>query len=58
MRNGFFPVLFFPVLFFALAVLGVGISFILGYKCYTSGDPTNIACYMISERHEIGIRQR
>jgi len=56
MRNGFFPVIFYGI--FALVVLGFGISLILGYKCYTSNDPNSMACYMISERHEIGIRQR
>lgn len=56
MRGTGFFVIFYGI--FALVVLGFGISFILGYKCYTSSDPNSMACYMISDRHEIGIRQR
>ena len=52
MRNGFFYGIF------ALVVLGFGISFILGYKCYTSNDPNSMACYMISDLHDAGVGRR
>jgi hypothetical protein len=48
--------------FFAVIAALVLVSFVaavfLSYQCYSGGDPNNIACYMISDRHEIGIRNR
>lgn len=48
--------------FFAVIAGIVLLTFIasgfLAYKCYAGGDPNNIACYMISDRYEIGIRNR
>lgn len=36
----------------------IGASGYLIYKCYASGNPNDQACFMISDRHEIGIRNR
>lgn len=48
--------------FFAVIAALVLVSFVaagfLSYQCYASGNPDNIACFMISNRHEIGIRNR
>jgi hypothetical protein len=30
----------------------------LAVQCYVNGDPNHISCFMISDRHEIGIRER
>lgn len=49
--------IFFAIVF--VLILGTfATSAFLGYQCYTSRDPNSIACYMISDRHEIGIRNR
>ena len=48
--------------FFAVVAALVLVSFVaagfLSYQCYASGNPNSIACFMISDRHEIGIRTR
>lgn len=45
--------MFFIIFFGILAIGGI-----FTYKCYTSNDPNSMACYMISDKNEIGIRQR
>lgn len=55
-----FPVVF-GIVFAGMAIMMLGmfaISAWLGYDCYRSGDPNSMACYMMSERHEVAIRQR
>lgn len=53
---GLFGMFFFVI--FAMVMIGIGISAYLGLECYTSGNPNSMACYMISDRHEIGVRNR
>lgn len=51
----------FGLFFACIMVLVLGMFAVTGflvYKCYSSGDPNNMACFMISDRHEIGIRNR
>lgn len=49
--------LFFVFMF--LVVIGtLAVTSFLAYRCYSSGDPNDMACFMISDRHEIGIRNR
>lgn len=43
---------------FLLTFVGIGVSAYLGYQCYAGGDPNSMACYMVSDRHEVGIRYR
>lgn len=43
---------------FLLTFAGIVISAYLGYQCYAGGDPNSMACYMVSERVELGIRHR
>lgn len=58
MRGGFglFSVFFAVVA--GLVLMTFIASGYLAYQCYASGNPDNIACFMISNRHEIGIRNR
>ncbi len=49
---------FFFGLIFLIVMTGFVVSGYLGYKCYSSNDPNSMACYMMSNRHEIGVRQR
>lgn len=60
MRESFFWRLF-PFIF-ATMFIGVIAIFVVGaylsYQCYVSGDPNSMACYMTSERLEIGVRDR
>lgn len=63
MHNGFFTfvsnmIMLVFVLVFVLVIGGFIFSAYLGYKCYASGNPNDISCFMISDRHEIGIRNR
>lgn len=48
----------FFVFMFLLALGMFAVTGFLTYKCYSSNDPNNMACFMISDRHEIGIRNR
>lgn len=48
----------FFVIVFVVVIAGFVVSGFLGYQCYASGDPNSMACYMMSERYEIGIRER
>ena len=64
MRDSFFWKVF-PVLFgifftatFVLILGGFVVTAFLGYDCYRSGDPNSMSCYMMSDRHEVGIRHR
>lgn len=55
-----FNVMFF-ILFGAIAIVFVSIiaySVTMTVTCYNSGDPNSMACFMISDRHEIGFRNR
>lgn len=56
-RTSMFMKLWF-VLIAALALGGITVSAFLSYKCYTGGDPNSMACFMISDRVEVGVRQR
>ena len=49
---------FFFVSVFAIIVTVIAASAFLGVKCYLSGDPNSMACYMMSDRYEVGIRER
>lgn len=51
---GFFK-FFFAVIFCFIMVVA-GVSAYLGYNCYSSGDRNSMACYMMSDRLELGIR--
>lgn len=46
------------VLVAVLALGGITVSAFLSYKCYMGGDPNSMACFMISDRVEVGVRQR
>lgn len=48
---------FFGLIFCAILAVW-GISAYLGYQCYASNDPNSMACYMMSDRLELGIRER
>jgi hypothetical protein len=48
----------FFVCVFVLVMGTFAVTGFLAYKCYSGGDPNNMACFMISDRHEIGIRNR
>lgn len=51
----------FTLLSLLIVLMFMGTAFYIGfmtYKCYASNDPNSIACFMISNRHEIGIRNR
>ena len=51
----------FKFLFGMIFMLAMGIIAITGFfafQCYASGDPNNMACYMISNRFEVGVRNR
>lgn len=60
MRNdmgfGLFRLFFSLVLILVLGMFTV--TAFLGYKCYTSGNPNDMACFMLSERLEVGVRNR
>ena len=36
----------------------MGVAGYLAYACYSSGDPNHMACYMMSDRVEVGVRPR
>jgi hypothetical protein len=36
----------------------IGLTAYMGLACYTSGDPNSMACYMMSDRVEVGVRPR
>ena len=56
-RTGtFIKVCFVAVIFMVLSTLAV--SVFLGVTCYMSNDPNSMACYMMSDRVEVGVRQR
>lgn len=46
------------VVVFTFVIAGIAVSAFLGFQCYNSGDPNSMACYMISDRYEIGVRER
>jgi hypothetical protein len=56
-RTGLFMKLWF-VLIAALALITMAVGAYLSITCYTSGDPNHMSCYMISDRVEVGVRQR
>ena len=39
-------------------LLTMGLTAYLGFSCYTSNDPNSMACYMMSDRVEVGVRNR
>ena len=42
-----------------LVILGIwAMTGWLEYKCYSSQDPNSFACWYVSDRVEIGVRQR
>ena len=59
MRGGFFTLVSVMVmLIFGIVLAGFAVSAYLGYKCYSSGDTNNMACFMLSGRHDLTIRNR
>lgn len=56
MGMGFFK-FFFAVVFVGILMVW-GFAGFMTYQCYSSGDPNSMACYMMSDRHELGIRYR
>jgi hypothetical protein len=54
--SGWFSLIFAMV--FIIVLVGIATTVFLGAKCYASGNPNDMACYMISERYEFGVRQR
>lgn len=44
------------VILMVLSTLAVSVY--LGVTCYRSGDPNSMACFMMSDRVEVGVRQR
>lgn len=42
-----------------VGILGLwGLGGYLQYQCYSSQDPNSFACWYVSDRVEIGVRQR
>lgn len=41
-----------------LILITMGVTAYLGVSCYMSNDPNSMACYMISDRVEVGVRNR
>ena len=39
-------------------LLTIGLTVYMGLSCYTSNDPNSMACYMMSNRVEVGVRNR
>ena len=59
-HNSFFSKIF-PFIFggmFLVMLLMFVAGIFLSIQCYTGGDPNSMACFMISERVEIGVRHR
>lgn len=59
-HNSFFSKIF-PFIFggmFLVMLLMFAAGIYLSISCYTGGDPNSMACFMISERVEIGVRHR
>ncbi len=57
--DGFFKMIMaFFVLVFIVVISGIVFTMFMGYQCYASNDPNSTACYMISDRVEVGIRER
>ena len=46
------------VLIATLVLITMATGAYLGITCYTSGDPNHMACFMISDRVEVGVRAR
>ncbi len=58
-RDSFFSIFTtFFILFLILFLGTIAYSAFMTYRCYTSNDPNSMACFMISERTEFGIRNR
>jgi hypothetical protein len=47
----------FVFVFSIFIIMFMANMFLMG-ACYISKNPNDIACYMISERYEVGVRQR
>ena len=59
MRNDWFFDKVFPIVFIGMFVFIMGTFMLSGYmyyQCYSSKDPNNIACYMITDRTDANIR--
>jgi hypothetical protein len=56
-RTGMFMKLAF-VLIATLVLVTMTTGAYMGITCYTSGDPNHMACFMISDRVEVGVRAR
>lgn len=39
-------------------LLTMALTAYLGVSCYMSNDPNSMACYMMSDRVEVGVRNR
>lgn len=39
-------------------LLTMALTVYMGLSCYMSNDPNSMACYMMSDRVEVGVRQR
>jgi hypothetical protein len=46
------------VLFIMIFLAIFGSAAWLSISCYTSNDPASMACYMISDRADVTVRQR
>lgn len=51
-----FPI-FFALIFFVVIGVFSTVAY-LGYQCYASNDPNSMACFMTSQRIELGVRDR
>ena len=56
-RTGMFMKFWF-VLIATLTLTMMAVGAYLSITCYTSGDPNHMACFMISDRVEVGVRER
>lgn len=56
MSDGFIKLCFAAVFLVALSIFAASSWF--SVRCYMSGDPNSMACYMLNERSDITIRQR
>ena len=55
MKTPMFFKLWFAFVFF-LVMCGFGVTALMTYNCYSSGDRDSMACYMISDRVDHTLR--
>lgn len=56
MFDRMFPLFFGTI--FVMVLLTFASAAFLGAQCYFSNDPNSMACYMMSDRVDIGVRSR